>query len=384
MARGTGLGSEAVKPADSRDDNPYWLALVRAPGLGVAQAARLLGQFGDAATLFAAGPASWKAAGIPASLHAGLRAPDWAGIEQDLRWLEGEHRHLVTWNDPRYPALLREIPQAPVALFCQGDPDLLARPQLAVVGARAASRQGCEIAGSFAAGLTRAGLLVTSGLAQGIDGAAHRGALGAGGATVAVCATGLDRVYPARHRELAHEITARGVLVSEFPVGTPPLSDHFPRRNRIISGLALGVLVIEAAPQSGSLITARLASEQGREVFAIPGSILSPLSRGAHALIRQGAKLTESVRDIVEELAPRLGEALRGEPADAPAAAESARDPTQQRVLEALGYEATPFDTLVERLALPIENLSAALLALELQGRIAPAPGGAYQRLASH
>lgn len=381
MARGPGLVSTAVNTAESVDEVRSWLALVRAPGIGVAQATRLLARFGDPAALFAAGAAEWRAAGIPLSLHAGLREPDRAGVEQDLRWLQGPNRHLVTWRDPRYPAQLRAIAQAPLALFCQGDPDLLSQPQLAIVGARAASRQGAETAAGFAAELSRAGLLVTSGLAQGIDAAAHRGALGAGAATVAVCATGLDRVYPARHRELAHEITARGALVSEFPTGTPPLADHFPRRNRIISGLALGVLVVEAAPRSGSLITARLASEQGREVFAVPGSIHSPMSRGPHALIRQGAKLTESVRDILEELAPQLGAALGLPPADAAAAPEPERDAAQREVLDALGFDATPFDTLVERLAWPVERLSAALLALELEGCIAAAPGGAYQRL---
>jgi DNA processing protein len=366
----------AADPSNLR----YWLALVRAPGFGATGAARLLRQFGDPQALFEAGPASWQAAGIPRALHAGLREPDWAGVEQDLRWLAGDRRHLVTWLDARYPAQLREIVHAPIALFCQGDPDVLARPQLAIVGARSATPQGLETAGAFAAELTRCGLLITSGLALGIDGAAHRGALAAGGATVAVCATGLDRVYPARHRELAHEITAQGVMLSEFPAGTPPLADHFPRRNRLISGLSLGVLVVEAAPQSGSLVTARLALEQGREVFAIPGSIHSPVSRGCHALIRQGAKLTEKVADILEELAPRLGLALRTPP---PArAAQAEQDPTHQRVLEALGFEATPFDSLVERLALPVESLSAALLALELQGSVTAAPGGAYQRLA--
>jgi DNA processing protein len=369
-----------VNTGTSRPELHYWLALIRAPGLGAVQAVRLLQQFGEPGALFNGGIATWRAAGIPHALHAGLLEPDWAGVEQDLRWLAGDRRHLVTWNDPRYPAALREITPAPVALFCQGDPELLARPQLSIVGARSATPQGLETAAGFAAELTRRGLLITSGLAQGIDGAAHRGALGTGGATVAVCATGLDRVYPARHRELAHEITARGVLVSEFPTGTPPLADHFPRRNRLLSGLALGVLVVEAAPQSGSLITARFALEHGREVFAIPGSIHSPMSRGPHRLIRQGAKLTEHVDDILEELAPLAGSAIRYErPAPAPA---PELDPTQQRVLEALGYDATPFDRLVERLALPVDSLSAALLALELQGCIAAAPGGAYQRVA--
>lgn len=371
----------AVKPAEPSSELRHWLALIRAPGIGAVQAARLLQQFGDPSNLFDSSAATWLAAGIPRALHAGLRDPDLEGIESDVRWLAGERRHLITWNDPRYPAALREIVQAPVALFCQGDPDLLARPQLAIVGARSATPQGLETAEDFAAELTRRGLLVTSGLALGIDGAAHRGALAAGGATVAVCATGLDRVYPARHRELAHEITARGLMVSEFPTRTPPLADHFPRRNRLISGLSLGVLVVEAAPQSGSLITARFALEQGREVFAIPGSIHSPLSRGVHALIRQGAKLTEKVDDILEELAPLAGPGLHYEPA-AQADDTPVLDPTQQKVLEALGFDATPFDSLVERLALPVESLSSALLALELQGCVAAVPGGAYQRVA--
>jgi DNA processing protein len=354
---------------------------MRAPGIGAVRAAQLLEAFGDPAALFAAGPRAWAQAGIPAALHASLRQPDTAGIEQDLRWLAGDRRGLITWTDPRYPAALREVVHAPAALFCHGDPALLARPQVAIVGARSATPQGLETAEAFAAELTRRGVLITSGLALGVDGAAHRGALAAGGATVAVCGTGLDRVYPARHRALAHEIAARGALLSEFPTGTPPLADHFPRRNRLISGLSLGVLVVEAAPQSGSLITARLALEQGREVFAIPGSIHNPLSRGVHRLIRQGAKLTEHVDDILEELAPRLGEAFA--PAARARAAEAPElDSTQRRVLDALGFDVTPFDRLVERLALPVDALSAVLLALELQGCIAAAPGGAYQRVA--
>jgi DNA processing protein len=219
----------------------------------------------------------------------------------------------------------------------------------------------------------------TSGLALGVDGAAHRGALAAGGGTVAVCGTGLDGIFPTRHRELAHEIAARGALVSEFPTGTPPLAENFPRRNRIISGLSLGVLVVEAAPKSGSLITARLAAEQGREVFAIPGSIHSPMSRGPHGLIRQGAKLTESVHDILEELAAQLDERF-APPRETAATAAPPLDPERQRVLDAVGYEPTPFDRLVERLAMPVDVLCNALLTLELDGRIAPAPGGAYQR----
>jgi DNA processing protein len=359
----------------------HWLALIRAPGIGPATGLRLLERFGDPQALFGAGAEAWTAAGVPLALQAGLHRPDQAGVEQDLRWLGQDGCHLIPWSDERYPPLLREVAQAPIALFCRGDPAVLAQRQLAIVGARSATRQGAEIAEAFAAELTRCGLVITSGLALGIDGAAHRGALAAGGATVAVCATGLDRIFPARHRELAHEIAQRGALVSEFPTGTPPLAENFPRRNRIISGLSLGVLVVEAAPRSGSLITARLANEQGREVFAIPGSIHSPMSRGPHALIRQGAKLTESVPDILEELAAQLGEHF-----EQPARDEVLRtelDPQRQRVLDAVGFEPTAFDHLVERLEMPVDALSAALLTLELDGRIATAAGGAYQRLAA-
>ena len=370
-----------VKTAGPSQELRHWLALIRAPGLGAVAAAQLLERFGDPQALYAAGSHEWAAAGIPAALHQGLLRPDRQGIEQDLRWLDGDARHLITWNDPRYPAQLRQIVQAPVALFCHGDPALLSRPQLAIVGARAATPQGLDNAEAFAAELTRRGLLVTSGLALGVDGAAHRGALAAGGATVAVCATGLDRVYPARHRELAHEIGQRGAMISEFPTGSPPVEEHFPRRNRLISGLALGVLVVEAAKGSGSLITARFALEQGRDVFAIPGSIHNLLSHGCHQLIRQGAKLTESVDDILEEVAPLAHEAAARLRLAPPPAEPIALDPTQQRVLEALGFDATPFDRLVERTSLPVENLSAALLALELHGCVAAAPGGAYQRL---
>ncbi|MGQ0586323.1 MAG: DNA-processing protein DprA [Gammaproteobacteria bacterium] len=364
-----------------RPPQDWWLALIRAPGVGPATALRLLRHFGDPAAVFAAGAAGWSAAGVPLALQQGLLAPDWAGVDQDLHWLGAGGRHLIPWTDERYPALLREIAQPPAALFVDGDPSLLARRQLAIVGARSATRQGAETAEAFAAELARCGLAITSGLALGIDGAAHRGALAVGGATLAVCGTGLDRVFPPRHRAQAREIAARGALVSEFPCGTPPLADHFPRRNRIISGLSLGVLVAEAAPRSGSLITARLAGEQGREVFAIPGSIHSPMSRGPHALIRQGAKLVESVHDILDELSAALGEGFaRPRRPDAPA---PELDPARRRVLDAVGFEPTGFDRLIERLAMPVDALSAALLTLELDGLIAAAPGGAYQRLAA-
>ncbi|HUR40451.1 MAG TPA: DNA-processing protein DprA [Verrucomicrobiae bacterium] len=363
---------------DNKTETHYWLALIRAP-VGPVHAARFVRHFGGPAELFDASSDDWSAAGIPQALQAALRAVDWAGVEQDLRWLDEPARELITCDDPRYPAALRAIAQAPLALFCHGDASLLARPQLAIVGARAASPRGLETAADFAGELTRRGLLVSSGLALGIDGAAHRGALDAGGPTIAVCGTGLDRVYPSRHRELAHRIGEHGVLVSEFPTGVGPLGFNFPRRNRILSGLSLGVLVVEAAMQSGSLVTAKLALEQGREVFAIPGSIHQPTSRGVHWLIRNGAKLTENVDDILEEIAGAAGPALRYEPR--PPAAAPTLEPAQQRVLDALGHDVTSFDRLVERLEMPVSSLSAVLMALELQGRIASAPGGAFQRL---
>ncbi len=355
------------------------LKLIRAPGVGPVLGARLLDNFGSARLALEAGSAAWQKAGIPHSLHKGLSQPNEKFLADDLGWLEGGERGLLALNDERYPKHLKEISAPPLALFYQGDVRVLAQPQLAIVGARAATPQGLESAKGFAGELVKRGLVVTSGLALGIDGAAHRGALEAKGKTVAVCATGLDRVYPARHRTLAHEIAGSGVLVSEFPPGTPPLPEHFPRRNRIISGLSLGVLVVEAATESGSLITARLALEQGREVFAVPGSIHAPTSRGCHALIRQGAKLTETVADILEELGGFVHDETDFAATDV--SPQPKLEPMQQRVLEALGFDAASFDVLVERTRLPLENLGSALLALELQGWIGVLPGGNYQRL---
>jgi DNA processing protein len=358
-----------------------WLALIRTPGLGPARARALLERYAAPPAVLDAGPAAWRAAGLPEETCRALAQPDWPAVDSDLRWLEAPRRALIPIGDPRYPPQLAEIPGAPLALFALGDVELLALPQLAIVGARAASAQGEENAHAFAAELARRGLTITSGLALGIDAAAHRGALHAEGLTVAVCGNGLDRVYPARHKELAHAIAERGLLVSEFPTGTPPLAENFPRRNRLISGLALGVLVVEAARESGSLITARLAAEQGREVFAIPGSIHNPLSRGCHALIREGAKLVETVDDILSELAPLLP---AHRPAHAPRAvawAAHVDDPLQARVLEALGFETVALDHLVARLGLPVEQVSAALSALELEGRVAAGPGDTFTRL---
>ena len=286
------------------DEAAAWCVLMRAPGVGCQTLNTLLVGGMPATQVLAQPPAS-----LPVALRDYLRAPDWPGAEADMRWLEQTRNFLLRITDPGYPALLRELPSPPSALFLHGDPDLLGLPQLAIVGSRNPSTGGRRTAGEFAGFLAASGLIVASGLATGIDAAAHRGALDADGLTLAVTGTGLDRVYPARNRALAHDIAMNGLLVSEFPCGTPPLPGNFPRRNRILAGLSLGTLVVEAATQSGSLITARLAAEAGREVFAIPGSIHNPLARGCHALIRDGAKLVETGQHVLEELAPLLHEA---------------------------------------------------------------------------
>lgn len=304
-------------------------------------------------------------------------------MARDLAWLEQPGHHLLDWSDPRYPPLLRQIARPPPLLFVHGDPACLCQPQLAIVGARHPTPAGRDTAQRFAAHLAGCGLIITSGLALGIDAAAHQGALSdvSSGQTIAVMGCSLDQVYPARHRELARAIAARGALVSELPIGTPPLAENFPRRNRLISGLALGVLVVEAAAQSGSLITARLAVEQGREVFAIPGSIHNPLAKGCHALIRQGAKLAETAADILEELGALAAAAAQ------PALVEPAPIPTPtlsedyQRLLVAMGDAPVSVDALADRCGLTAEALSSMLLILELEGRVAAMPGGLYERL---
>lgn len=307
-----------------------------------------------------------------------LAGPDPTQYSRELAWLDEPGNHLLIESDPDYPRLLRELAGAPPLLFVRGDPQLLSGPQLAVVGSRNPTHGGVENARAFSTHLARAGLGITSGLALGIDAAAHEAALDAGGVTIAVAATGLDRVYPAAHRALAHRIAEHGALVSEFPLGMPPLRENFPRRNRLISGLALGVLVVEAAERSGSLITARLATEQGREVFAIPGSIHSPLARGCHALIRQGAKLVETANDILEELGPLAQLVLA-----APVAEESppvAASGDEARLLELMGHDPVEPDMLVERSGLTAGAVSSMLLLMELRGLVGSCPGGRYQR----
>ena len=353
---------------------------MHAPGIGPVTYQTLLQHYGNPATIF--DTHDHRLSGIlSASVLDYLRHPDWSAVEKDLAWQEQPGNHILTFNDPAYPPLLKELPDPPPVLFVSGNVESLTSLQLAIVGSRNPSPAGKETAREFASHLNQYGLTITSGLASGIDAAAHKGALDNNGVTVAVMGTGPDQVYPASHQQLARQIIERGALISEFPPGTPPLAENFPRRNRIISGLSVGTLIVEAALRSGSLITARLALEQGREVFAIPGSIHNPLARGCHQLIRQGAKLVENTQDILEELGALTEAALsRRQTVMIPSSGPVALDPQHVNVLNNLGYEPTSIDTLVERTGLTAETLSSMLVVLELHNQVVTVPGGSYVR----
>jgi DNA processing protein len=364
-----------------RDEFDAWFRLLDTPGLGRESARRLLASFGSASAIFQAPRAAWLPLVGPLLVEALGQEPDTLAerLQAAHEWLDaGADRQVVCLGDDDYPALLLQTADPPLLLYAQGDLALLNRRSLAIVGSRNASAQGVDNARQFGTHLSRQGWTIVSGLAFGIDGAAHEGGLAGPGRTVAVVGTGLDRVYPARHRALAHRIAAEGLLVSEFAPGTPPLAQNFPQRNRIIAGLARGTLVVEAALQSGSLITARQAAECGREVFAVPGSIHSPLSRGCHALIRQGAKLVESAEDILEEL---RGSAAQPATAAAPATEPEVEAPAEDDpILAALGHDPVTLDALCARTGWSAQELSARLLELELEDRVARLPGGLYQR----
>jgi len=412
----------------SEEELAAWLRLTMEPGLGTLGAISLLHAYSAPEPIFNQAETALRRHLTP-ELARQIAAPPTpeieAAIAQTGQWLRPADRHIVTLADARYPPALLNISDPPLLLYVEGDPHALTRPAIAIVGARSATADGLDHARSFARYLASQGWCVISGLALGIDAAAHEGALAAapaGAGTIAVMGTGLDIVYPRRHHSLAQRIAASGALVSEYPLGTPALPHHFPQRNRLVAGLTRGVLVVEAARQSGSLITARLAAENGREVFAIPGSVHSPLSRGCHDLIRQGAKLVETARDITEELGapagPRRSPAA-GMPASgwdaagavAPArprgwragggavsdasggwqvpgaaaptawgerqhAAGAAADP----VLAALGYDPVHMDTLLARTGMPVSALAARLLDLELAGAVQRLEGGHFQR----
>ena len=385
-----------------RDDLAAWLQLVLTDGVGPATARDLLSRFGLPGEILSAGfPALQKC--VPEKIALALAGkPDTAmqlQIDKTLAWAAEPGNHVLTLADANYPQALLSIPDPPPLLYAKGRTELLSRPGVAIVGSRNATAQGLQNAERFAQTLSSAGLCVVSGLALGIDAAAHSGACSETpdhGSTIAITGTGLDLVYPAKHRALAHRIAEHGCLLSEYPIGTAAIAANFPRRNRLISGMSLGVLVVEAALQSGSLITARSALEQGREVFAIPGSIHSPLAKGCHQLIRQGAKLVESAQDILEELqlhalAPAVQQAITTskhstrnaavmtQPAST--GAPAATDERARQVLQAAGHDPTSVDQLAERTGLAASEIQASLLLLELDGIFERLSDGRYQRL---
>ncbi len=362
-------------------DAEHWLALYHAPGLAAAAARALVEHCGGAAAACTAGTAALRDLGVGNEAARFLRAPDGERFKRDLHWLGQDGRTLVGWGDARYPRRLREIKDAPLLLFVMGDVALLDEPQITVIGTRRPTPGGLENARRLADSLARSGLIVVSGLAAGIDAVAHEAALNASAPTVAVIGTGPDIVYPAKHKALAHRIVGHGAVVSEFSCGTPPHAANFPRRNRLMSGLSFGVLVVEAAEKSGTMITARCAGEQGREVFAVPGSVRNPVARGCHRLIQQGAKLVQSPEDVLVELAPLVE--LNPPPADAgsgaaersgearPHSPDGGLDAEHRRLLECMGYdEPVSVDALVERSALTAAEVSSMLLIMELEGHV--------------
>ena len=378
--------------------------------MGGAQLIALIEKFGGVDALVRASRRDLERAGLAADSIDALRHPDEELLAGDQAWLAGAGDHLLPFDDERYPALLRDTPSPPAALWVDGDPDVLWQPQIAVIGSRNPTAGGRDNDRDFATELSARGLAVTSGLASGIDSVAHRAALDAGGFTVAVAGTGLDTVYPASGRPLAERIRAQGALVSEFPPGTPARRHHFPSRNRIISGLSLGVLVIEAGLRSGTLITARLAAGQGREVFALPGSIHNPMAKGCHRLIRDGARLVENVDDVMQELASlagelagRLGQRLASEPAGEGAELDMSAanrkltprsegsfpqaderpwetDPDYRALWACLGFDPKPVESIIRQTGLTAPAVSAMLLMLELRGMVEAHPGGGYSR----
>jgi DNA processing protein len=361
-----------------------WMALSRAPALDVPTLSKAFDVLGDAQGVVKSTDAERQCAGFRAATREFLGGSTAVPSPAEEAWLQGASHHLLPFTDSRYPALLRSTAGCPVALYVVGNVDVLNDPQLSIVGSRNPSPGGRDTAFEFAESLAAAGLGITSGLAAGIDSAAHRGALAAQGITVAVLGSGVDVIYPPANRPLSEEIRRQGALISEFPLGTPPRRENFPQRNRIIAALSLGTLVVEAARRSGSLITARLAGDHGRELFAVPGSIRNPMSRGCHELIRQGAKLTESAADILTELNfsaffERLGRAPGG--LEPPSRLEAGMDKDHKILLDALGFDPADLDMLVVRTGFKPEAVSSMMLILELEGHVQAAPGGRYSRV---
>jgi DNA processing protein len=366
------------------DDSAAWVTLTRTPALDIPTLSRALGVLGRAQHIIEASDASRARAGIPKAAREFLSSSQATLRAAERAWLENPRHRVVPFNDPRYPDLLRVAEHHPAALYVAGNADVLNDPQLAVVGSRNPTAQGLETAHDFSEYLAGRGLAITSGLASGIDSAAHRGALAAQGITIAVLGSGADVIYPHSSIPLAGEIQRQGALVSGFPLGTPPRREHFPQRNGIIAALSLGTLVVEAARRSGSLITARLAASCGRELFAVPGSIHSPLSRGCHELIRQGAHLTETAHDILSALNFSAFFAMAPTPPAGPSEAgfpASAMDKDHKILLDALGFDPADLDVLVVRTGFKPEAVSSMMLILELEGHVQAAPGGRYSRV---
>lgn len=375
------------------DDLPYWLALHNASGIGNVSFNQLVEHFPNLKLLFDSPESVEQCDLTPArkkNLKKYLYAPDWKAVENALQWSEAPENHILQLNHPAYPELLRQIYSSPPVLFVKGQVEILNDIQLAMVGSRNPSMDGSESAWQFAHHLAAQGMVITSGMALGIDAQSHLGALAATGKSIAVAGTGLDRIYPARHKDLAFKLVEQGAIISEYPLGTGPAKQNFPQRNRIISGLSVGTLVVEAALKSGSLITAGYALEQAREVFAIPGSIHNPLSRGCHQLIKSGAKLVENAEDIVEELSS-LMIASRMNLADTidhkPAAKkfqeiDSLLPKVQQKILNNIGYSPIPVDTLIERSGLNAAEINANLVLLEVDDYIQTHASGMISRKA--
>ncbi len=374
--------SAIAKHGTDQWDPDTWLRLAMAGPLSATTLQRIACCLAKGTSLGALSTHTLTAAGVPAALAETLLQPD-SKLDSARAWLDQPDNTLVTLNSAQYPSLLREIADPPATLFVRGRYEFLQLPQLAMVGSRNPTPAGEITAQRFARYFAGRGLAITSGLATGIDGASHSGALDAGGITIAVCATGLDQTYPAVNKALAARIAEHGALISEFPLGTAPRRHHFPRRNRIISGMSVGTLVVEAARRSGSLITARTAIEQGREVFAIPGSIHNPMARGCHSLIRGGAKLVETAEDVLEEISGLVGAQLE-QTGTVTATAESSADPLDSdyvKLLDAMGFDPVGQDTLVERSGLTAAEVSSMLLILELRGTVVAAQGGLFYRI---
>ncbi|MEM1081152.1 MAG: DNA-processing protein DprA [Pseudomonadota bacterium] len=379
----------------AESDQLGWLTLLLTPNLGVGTLRSINLPVSAYGLLASRSRAELRGLGLKRSLIDALQAPDPERLQAARDWLAHPHHHLIALADPLYPPLLKQTDDPPLVLLVNGLVDVLVRPQVAIVGSRNATTGGLQHAREFATALAQAGLVITSGLALGVDGQAHQAAMDAGGQTIAVGGTGPDQVYPARHRALAHRMVEQGAVVSCFAPGVGPRPGHFPARNRIISGMSLGVLVIEAGLRSGSLITARLAGEQGREVFALPGSTRNPYARGCHQLIRQGAKLVESAEEVLDELKPlateladRLQRLIGEEDAVPSAGAQSTpsspdlkQDQPAQQVLRAVGFDPTPIDRIIVDSQLDTATVSARLLQLEMAGLIEAHPGGRYSRL---